>query len=222
VLKFFVKKWVTTDAERADVSFLPPMKRRRLSLTARMALRAAHDCLDGQQGMNSVFCTRYGEFEKCFGILKDICAGDGVSPAAFSHSVHNFAPGIFSITTGNTANSTLVSANAATLENAVIEAASVAKEQSCDVLLVYFDAALPAEYYTFSREEEASACLAMIVSSEEGVPVSLSWQKRTKLGPTPAGISASVITLVSLIEGTTDTATVDDGRLVWSWKQGHS
>lgn len=221
MLRLFVRKWVLIDGAHADVSFLPPMSRRRLSLTTRMALRAAQDCLDGRHDLPSVFSTRYGEYEKSYGILKAISAGEDVSPAAFSHSVHNLASGMYSITTGNTAPSTLVSAGAATLENAVIESSGISRELGSDVLLVHVDAPLPAVYSQFKRDDEQPICLAMLVSNEAGAPLSLSWRPRSNVDSAPLGVPTSPSQVNALLLGEIDSAQLDDGRLLWSWTHGH-
>lgn len=209
------------------------MMRRRLSQTARLALRAAHDSLDGRgssndgKGLRSVFCSRYGEYEKTLPIVEQILSGEGASPAAFSHSVFNLPSGLHAIATGNKAPSTVISAGASTLEAGMMEAALQMSESGEDVLVVYVDAPLPDIYVKEHSKDEAALALALVIGpvigpDDEGANtliLDLSWSANETLMPPPVGMPESSKGLLRLLAGNGEGFSITDGRLNWVWEK---
>lgn len=228
-LRFCVKSWASANGEKPDISFLPAMMRRRLSQTARLALRAAHDCLDGQghsndaKGLRSVFCSRYGEYEKTLPIVGQILSGEGASPAAFSHSVFNLPSGLHAIATSNKAPSTVISAGASTLEAGMMEAALQMVESSEDVLVVYVDAPLPDIYVKEHSKDEAALAVALVIGPEDdgtdALILDLSWSANETLTPPPVGMPESSKGLLGLLAGKGEGFSITDGRLTWVWEK---
>lgn len=144
------------DEGTPNVTFVAPMLRRRLSLLSRMALYVANGCLDENQPMATVFCTRHGELHRTVELLQSIVNKELVSPMGFSHSVPNTAAGIHSIFRKDTSVSTTMSAGTDSFEQSLIEAAmlvnSVPEKQ---VLLICCDMPLP---QVFSKYEHPNPC----------------------------------------------------------------
>ncbi|MGD8325687.1 MAG: beta-ketoacyl synthase chain length factor [Sphingomonadales bacterium] len=228
------ERWFKGGVQRApqppDVSFLPPIQRRRLSLLSKMGLWLANECLsqvEGVQDVASVFSSQYGEYERTFGILKNLAAGEPVSPGAFSQSVHNTSSGLFSILSGNEAASTVVSAGASTLEAGFMEAALQARSvKGRDILYVYQDLPLPTEYETLDDTKctEDALGLGMLlrtVAPDDKRAWHLSWQTSPDGGKLREyGPARRVKSLVKMLVQGHGRVTFDDGRLLWTWHYG--
>lgn len=105
-----------------DVSFVPPLQRRRLSPLQRMFFALARAM--GEEGgrLPFVFASRDGEDTLTRRIVADYRADGSVSPNRFSSSVHNAAPGLWSVFSGNRAPYTAIAAGDDTVECAILEA----------------------------------------------------------------------------------------------------
>ncbi|MDX9873862.1 MAG: beta-ketoacyl synthase chain length factor [Spongiibacteraceae bacterium] len=120
--------------EPPDVSFLPPMQRRRLSRFARIALGTAWPL--AITDMPLVFASRHGETSRAQALLSDIARGEPVSPAQFSLSVHNALIGLWSILRRDRSEMTALAAEADGLEHAVLEAVTLLQAGAPAVLIV--------------------------------------------------------------------------------------
>ena len=152
-----------------DVSFLPPMQRRRMSRMSRMALNVAIRCTgDEASTVRCVFASRYGEQTTSLRLLREVVTKEPLSPTAFSHSVHNTASGLFAIQTKNRTASTSIAARRDTFGYAWLEAAqNLHQDPTRPVLLVVADEPLPDVYASYADELEASYALALLLRSEE-------------------------------------------------------
>jgi hypothetical protein len=121
------------------LSNVPAMLRRRLSPLARTALCAAIDCLENDAPIPMVFSSTHGEQAKSFAMLEMLQAGEEISPAAFSLSVHNAVAGLFSIALGNKLQSTVLAPGEDGLAPGFIEALGLLEEGAPEVLIVFYD-----------------------------------------------------------------------------------
>ena len=156
-----VEEWAawraTSEAPRADVSFVPPLMRRRLTDVERAALHVARRVYPEPppaEGLPVVFASRWGEIGTTVKLMRQFHAEGEMSPAGFSASVHNAAPGAFSLFTRNRAGYTAVAARAGTLAAAFLEALA----HRTRLLFVYAEEATP-EFYrpAFGPAQEACA-----------------------------------------------------------------
>ncbi|SFI55033.1 Beta-ketoacyl synthase, N-terminal domain [Paraburkholderia megapolitana] len=158
--------WPATAAVAPDIGFIEPMVRRRLSTLSRAALKVAHDCVPRQCEVRVVFASRHGELRRTTDILHALTAGEPVSPTAFSLSVLNAMPGIFSIARGDHAPASALSAGVETLGYALLEAhAQYAGDPCGPVLLVYADEPADAIYGPVEHEVQGGA-LAILLDSQ--------------------------------------------------------
>lgn len=127
-----------------DISFLPSMYRRRLSLLTKMTLKVAFEC-NQDNTIESVFASRFGEWQQTARLLKNIVDNEELSPAGFSLSVHNTAAGLYSLINKNTNSYTAISAVDATFDAAIIEALGRLQNQQ-PVLLVLAEENIPQLY----------------------------------------------------------------------------
>lgn len=107
--------------ETPDVSFVPPLQRRRLSPLQRIFFHLAN--LPGTPTpRNIVFASRDGEDTLTRRIVSDFKTDGSVSPQRFSTSVYNAAPGLWSVFTKNNAPYTAIAAGRYTISRGVFEA----------------------------------------------------------------------------------------------------
>ena len=123
--------------EEPDVSFVPPLARRRLSPLQKAFFHLAR--FDGAPPPeNVVFASRFGEDTLTRKLVEEFNSSGAVSPKDFSASVYNAAPGAWSVFTRNPATYTAIAAGADTVKCANIEALGMEKGP---VLLVYAEEA---------------------------------------------------------------------------------
>lgn len=114
-------------AAKPDLSFVPPLQRRRLSHLQAHFFALAHRLTgdlppEQRAGLPIVFASCCGEDTLTRRIVRDFHESGEVSPARFSTSVYNAAPGLYSIFTGDTAAYTAVAAGEHTAEMGLLEA----------------------------------------------------------------------------------------------------
>ena len=112
---------VLRPGEAPDVSFVPPILRRRLSPLQRIAFSLLGSAGAGKAD-ELVFASRDGEDTLTRRIVSDFKADGSVSPHRFSTSVYNAAPGLWSVFTGNRSAYTAVAAGEDTIECGLLEA----------------------------------------------------------------------------------------------------
>ena len=151
--------WRASDEQpKPDVSFVPPMERRRLTGVERAALSVAWPVRppNGAE-IPVVFASRWGEIGVTAKLMQQFHADGEMSPAGFSASVHNATPGAFSLLTKNHAPYTAIAARTRTLEAGLLE--SLALRQP--VLFVFAEEATPALYQGNFGDEQTACALAV-------------------------------------------------------------
>ena len=113
-----------SSAAEADVSFVPPLLRRRLSPLQRIFFSLAAK-VGAEDADLVVFASRDGEDTLTRRIVADYNADGAVSPSRFSASVYNAAPGLWSVYSGNHAPYTAVAAGDDTIESGLYETLAV-------------------------------------------------------------------------------------------------
>jgi len=95
-----------------DAKFLPAMLRRRCTPLTRTMLTAAFGAAEPDElaRLRTVFSSRHGSINESIGLLENVVRREKLSPATFSHTVHNAQAGLFSIAAGNRAASSSLSA----------------------------------------------------------------------------------------------------------------
>lgn len=104
-----------------DVSFVPPLIRRRFSPLQKIFFALAK-AVTAENDREVVFASRDGEDTLTRRIVDDFHADGSVSPQRFSTSVYNAAPGLWSVQTKNRAAYTALAAGDDSIECALIEA----------------------------------------------------------------------------------------------------
>jgi len=171
----------------AEISFLPALQRRRCDALCRAMLHVAHACLD--EGTRSevtlVFASRFGGFGNMVAMLEALAQGQPLSPARFSHSVHNTAAGLFSIWAGNRQASTSLAAGAGTFGFGFLEALGMLeRDPKRPVLFVSADEAVPRPMADVADHDHGVHAVALLLGKEGRGDV-LDYRLETDLEGTP-------------------------------------
>lgn len=144
------------DQELSAIEHIPAMQRRRLSRLAKLALNSAIQTLDIHNVDYIVWVSQYGDEAKTLNILEDVLSEQTPSPTQFSTSVHNAISGLYSILCQDATPATSL---AGSWNDGLIEAYAWLKTrpEARQVLLVYYDEALPGIYI----EHQPFAAFAM-------------------------------------------------------------
>ncbi len=128
------------------------MMRRRIDRLGRMACQVAYWCHEPREGVPLVFASRYGDAARSLALLGDLADGQPLSPTGFGLSVHNAVAALYSMARGDTANAVVVAGGRATVAAALTEAAGLLADGAPEVLVVYYESPLPADYACFHDE----------------------------------------------------------------------
>ena len=131
------------------------MLRRRLDRHGRMALHTAWPCAEGLSSLPFVFASRHGDLDRTLELLTALSKEEVLSPTDFSLSVHNSTAGLFSISRGDRAPATALSAGADSLGMGLLEGAAMIAAGAAQVLVCYADDATPEAYAPYIADEPA-------------------------------------------------------------------
>ncbi len=157
-----------------DISFIPPLERRRLTGVERAALAVAWQ-VRPEGEVPVVFASRWGEIGVTVKLMTQFHADREMSPAGFSASVHNAAPGAFSLLTHNHAPYTAIAARERSLEAGLLEALAqgAAARTGCApfrgaVVFVFAEEATPAFYAPAFGPLQTACALAVRLEPGRG------------------------------------------------------
>lgn len=160
------------------LAFLPPMKRRRLSDSARLFFEAAWELLpETEANIPVVYASNNSEINRSFVLWHQLLTEGDVSPTSFSLSVHNALIGQWSEFRNVTTETIAITARQDNLESALLEAYLLLHDGYDRVLVVVAESPLTSQYNAepIYRQPFAYA-LAMVV--EKGEQYQLSLQQR--------------------------------------------
>lgn len=156
--------WRACEADsKPDVSFIPPMERRRLTGVERAALSVAWR-VRPEGEIPVVFASRWGEIGVTIKLMQQFHAEGEMSPAGFSASVHNAAPGAFSLLTGNHAPYTAIAARERSLEAGLLETLALGKS----AVFVFAEEATPKFYAPEFGPLQCACALAAHLELDNG------------------------------------------------------
>jgi hypothetical protein len=152
-----------------EARFLPALLRRRCTPLSRIVLTAAFGCVEEAErdAVRTVFASRHGSINESIGLLEGIVRGERISPAKFSHSVHNAQAGLYCIATGNRQASSSLAARSDTFACGYLEAlAHLEREPARPVLYVMGDVPLAPTFAAGVQEAPAAYALALLLARE--------------------------------------------------------
>ena len=195
-------------------------------LAAQVLSAGSHRWLiaDEDGSVDFVFCSRYGEYNRSYGILTDLANGEPVSAAAFSNSVHNTSVSLLAIEKQDTSRSTAVAGCEATLETAFIEAWSVLNDAlATAVLVVYHDEPLPEIYRDQPTTVFNSAAFAMLLRlpdpGRDAMELQLSWDSHADYPAEPCTSLDPALQVLGLLLKGGAPVMLNTERLIWAWSR---
>jgi len=147
--------------------FLPAMLRRRCTPLTRIVLAAAFACVDEPRrgAVRTVFASRHGSINESIGLLHAVVRQERISPAKFSHTVHNAQAGLYCIAAGNRDASSSLAARADTFACGWLEALGhLEREPARPVLYVIGDVALDPTFVELVEEPPGAYGLALLLA----------------------------------------------------------
>ncbi len=148
------------------LSFIPTLQRRRLSLLARISLELVEILSVPLKPARMVFASRHGEIINTTAMLSDLAQNIVLSPAAFSHSVHNAIPGLWSIFQQQYGECSAISAGLDTLPMGLLEAQTLLfSDQNSTVVLLLADEVPPVCFESGLNEISTQYALGLLLGS---------------------------------------------------------
>ena len=205
-------EWEATDeCPKPDVSFVPAMERRRLTGVERAAISVAKRAIDAvgdgpwTKSLPVVFASRWGEIGVTAKLMRQFHEEGEMSPAGFSASVHNAAPGAFSLFTGNRFAYNAVAARERSLEMGLLEAMAM----QCPALYAYAEESTPEMYRGALSPEQAACSVAVRLAPGDGEGAVRAELRRSDAPP------ASFESLVDFLEGRASMFATTQFSLAW-------
>lgn len=137
------KNW---DDFAPKLAFLPPLKRRRLSESARLFFEASWDLVENEPNIPTILASSNGEINRNFALWQSLLQEGDVSPTSFSLSVHNAIVGQWSELRQVKTETTAIMAQKDNLEVAIVEAFLQLNDGHEQVLVVITELPLDENY----------------------------------------------------------------------------
>jgi hypothetical protein len=183
-------------------------------------LEVAHGCCPEplRAEVACVFATRHGPFSTTLVLLQDLAAGSPLSPARFTHSVHNAPAGLFSIWAKNPRASSTLAAGSETFPHGFLEAlALLHREVARRVLLVVADEQPPDPFASLADRVEGAYGAAFLLGSSDREQGSLRLRLQPAHGaPSPRAWPDALEFLRWWIAGA-QALTLAHGPRAWVW-----
>jgi hypothetical protein len=114
-----------------------------------------------------VFASRHGSVNESIEMIEQVCRRERLSPAQFSHTVHNAQAGLFCIAAQNRAASCSLAGRADTFACGWLEVLThLERDPASPVLFVMADVELAPRFAALVEEPEASYALALLIARE--------------------------------------------------------
>lgn len=165
--------WDGLPEYKPALSFLPPLQRRRLGVSARLMCEAAWDLAQASPDMPLVYASHDGEINRSFDLWLELLRGGGVSPTSFGLSVHNAPAGQWSMLRGDMSESTALAVAADGIETALAECCALLAEGAPRVLLLLADDPLKTEFATEAERAPFAYALALVLEAGNDFTLSL-------------------------------------------------
>lgn len=206
---------------RPEARFLPALLRRRCSTLTRIMLTAAFEsCPEAQRSqVRTVFASRHGNINDSIEMVERLARDLPLSPARFSHTVHNAQAGLFSIAAENRQASSSVAAQEDTFACAFIEALMhLQREPSRSVLLVMADIPLATTFAALVEEPLAAYGVGLLLAARgDGEPLTFRAMPAERNLPAPTRPDA--VEFLRWLLGSEPRLSLGAGERRWQWER---
>ncbi len=172
--KYWIKESKNWQSFQPKLSFLPLLKRRRLSSSTRLFFESAWNIVEENPNIPVVYASLNSEINRSFTLWQELLKEGDISPTSFSLSVHNALIGQWSELRKVTQEMTALCALKDNLEIAIMEAYLMLNEGAEKVLVAVCELPLDEQYdvQPISRLPFGYA-LALVIEKGEQYKLSL-------------------------------------------------
>jgi len=163
-------QWATWTVEQGPsmLSDIAPLLRRRMSPLARMVVATGLECCRKAELSPTeprvVFACRHGEMGVTVDLLRQMAAGETLSPTGFSNSVHHAAVGYWSLATGNRQAMRAVAGGDASFCYGFLDAIGMLGEaDQSPVLLIAADEPVPPPFGEIATDVKTPFAVALLL-----------------------------------------------------------
>lgn len=202
-----------------EARFLPAMLRRRCTPLSRIVLTAAFGCCRAEElpAVRTLFASRHGSINESIDMLERLARREKLSPAKFSHTVHNAQAGLFSIAAENRRASSSLSAMEDTFGCAWLEALThLDREPERPVLLVMGDVPL-ADTFAHLIDEPGGAYALGLLLARDGEGETVEFATGAQARPRPAPPWPEALEFLRFWLSAAPSLTLGSGRRSWHW-----
>ncbi|WP_051919561.1 beta-ketoacyl synthase chain length factor [Basilea psittacipulmonis] len=212
--------YLSEEAMAIDVSFLPPMLRRRLSPFARICFKSAWD-ITQDRSYPVIFSSSNGEISRNFSLLHSLSRQEPLSPTAFGLSVHNSLIGQWSIIKKDTSDMTAISCKQDGLEHAFLEAYLMLEQGHQTVLVIHAeespDISMPDDYMV--QKSPFSYAASFLLEKGDQLQLSLNTLSDHESTSNHQGVLYNIQHILQHHKKWTHT--LQDYRRQWLWELKH-
>lgn len=197
---------------------VPKSLLRRLSPLARRAFRAIDGCIAPGEALPAVFSSSHGQIADSLALLQTLQAGEELSPAGFSLSVHNAIAGLYSMVYAHRLETVALAPGAGGAGPGFIEALGLLGEGHQEVLLVFYDEALPDFYPTTGYRLSAPGAALALRLARGGAGLVCRFERLAE----PRGDGEQPLQLPALVEFLFDTRAelrLGNNGQGWLWQK---
>jgi hypothetical protein len=206
--------FIPNGEDKPRVEGMQPINRRRLKRLGSMALETAYRLPEINAPI--IFCSKIGESERCYELLKELTETGAISPQSFSLAVHNAIPSLYTIDKKMNSNVLAISSEAGVF-SAIIEALGLFACSERIVRIIVAEEAVPngyKQYCDFSGETYAYA-IDLVPDGD----ISLSVTDSEGLGKESSDLSSSLEAFRFLISNDAVYQRII-GKTSWKLKRG--
>ena len=222
-LRFSIARWSAWEPSApgamAEVPEVPALLRRRASDADRAALRVAFDCVGAKGSVPAVFCSRHGEVQRSVELLEQLAKGEGLSPMAFSLSVHNAAAALYSLTRGDQSPLSALAAGPDSLPQGMLEACAMLQDSMDEVLLVAYDDALPAAFKPYADDSDQPYALALLLKKAGPQAYSLELESAPAPPKQRESREPQAIQVARFLREQAPELSISSGSRSWTWRK---
>jgi hypothetical protein len=206
--------FIPNGEDKPKVEGMQPINRRRLKRLGSMALETVYGLSETNAPI--IFCSKIGESERCFELLKELTETCAISPQSFSLAVHNAIPSLYTIDKKMNSNVLAISSEAGVF-SAIIEALGLFSCGEQSVRIIVAEEAVPSEYkqYCDFTGETFAYALDLIPHGD----ISLSFSSAEALSKESSDLSSSLETFQFLLSEDASYQRVI-GKTSWNLKRG--
>jgi hypothetical protein len=200
----------------------PVLLRRRVGPLGQHALRLAWGmACSGEARL--IASSRHGEFHRSLAIMEGLVAGEGVSPAEFTLSVHHALIGLLSIARANRLGHTAVAAGPESFCFGFLDAvACLADAPQEPVLLIHYDEPL-AEPFTHFAPETGSGLALVLALVADGPGEAMTLVVTPTAPPEPDCLPDPAVGFCAfLADPRVPSHIVTGPRMTWQWTRDAS